>query len=313
MRILKYFVFFLLLVCVAASIFFGVAYLFPEKTTDTLLSLERQRSNLVRKEIILDDGDKYVFLEGGTGEALMLLHGFGANKDNFTRVARFLTPRYRVIIVDHVGFGESSHPKSADYSPTAQADRLRQLAKALGIGHLHLGGSSMGGHIALTWAAKYPTEILSLWLLSPGGVWSAPTAERQKIQQETGKNPLMASTADEFRALYGLVMNDPPYIPSPILNVFAKERIKNFTLEEKIFKQITADSVEERVKGLETPALIVWGERDRVLSKDSAGILHQLMPNSTVIIMPEIGHLPMVEAARRTARDYLQFRMDITL
>lgn len=308
MRVVKFLLF---LIVVMTSMFFGFTYLFPEKTAETLLSLERKRSNLVRKELTLEDGIKYVFLEGGQGEPLMLLHGFGANKDNFTRISRFLTSHYRVIVVDHVGFGESSHPKDGDYSPTAQVERLRRFSKALGIETLHLGGSSMGGQIAITWAALNPKEILSLWLISPAGVWSAPPSEREHVEKQTGKTPLMAQTKEEFKALYSFVMSDPPYIPTPIIEVFAKERIDNYTLEEKIFRQIKADSVEERVKGLDTPTLIVWGERDRVISKDSAGILHQLMPSSTVIIMPDIGHLPMIESVRKTALDYIQFRMDI--
>ena len=53
-----------------------------------------------------------------------LLHGFGADKDHFARVAHWLTPHYRVIVPDLIGFGESSHPFDADYSPAAQAERL---------------------------------------------------------------------------------------------------------------------------------------------------------------------------------------------
>ncbi len=84
----------------------------------------------------------------------MLLHGFGANKDHFTLVARFLTPRYSVIVPDHLGFGESAHPLAADYAPPTQAQRLRALAQALGIQSLHLGGNSMGGQIALTYVDR---------------------------------------------------------------------------------------------------------------------------------------------------------------
>jgi pimeloyl-ACP methyl ester carboxylesterase len=103
-------------------------------------------------------------------------------------------------------------------------------------------------------------------------------------------------------------MSDPPYIPRPMLDVLARARIKNFALEERIFKQIAADSVDERVKGLATPALIVWGEKDRAISVATAGILHGLMPRSQVIVMPGVGHLPMVERPRQSAEDYLRFR-----
>ena len=247
-------------------------------------------------------------MEGGKGEPLMLLHGFGANKDNFIRVARFLTPHYRVIIPDHIGFGESSHPQDADYSAGVQAVRIRTLAKALGITKLHIGGSSMGGQISLMYAALYPDEVRSLWLLDPAGIWSAPPSELREIIVKTGENPLMARNEDEFAKIFAFVMADPPFIPRPMLNVMAKERIRNYELEKRILKEIAADSVEKYVTGLKTPTLIVFGDKDRVINPATAEVLHKLMPRSEVIIMPGIGHVPMLEQPHKSAEDYLKFR-----
>lgn len=61
----------------------GFVYLAPEKATIFAINAERHLSGLLSKEIDLPDGLHYVYLEGGKGEPLMLLHGFGANKDNF--------------------------------------------------------------------------------------------------------------------------------------------------------------------------------------------------------------------------------------
>ncbi len=271
-------------------------------------SIERKRAGLVRKEIDLPDGTHYVYLEGGEGEPLMLLHGFGGNKDNFTRVACFLTSHYRVIVPDHIGFGESAHPQDADYSPMAQADRLHTLTQASGIQSVHVGGNSMGGQIAMTYAALYPDEVKSLWLLDPAGVWSAPESEVRKIIVETGRNPLIVRNEDEFAQLFAMVMNEPPFVPRPILNVMAKERIRNYALEERIFKQLVGDSVEERVRGMKTPTLIVWGDKDRLVNVATADFLHKLLPNSQVVIMSGVGHVPMLERPRQSAEDYLRFR-----
>jgi pimeloyl-ACP methyl ester carboxylesterase len=289
----------------------GFVYLLPETATRFAVNAERQRSGLVRKEIDLPDGLHFVYLDGGQGEPLMLLHGFGANKDNFVRVARFLTPHYRVIVPDEIGFGESAHPPQADYAPPAQAQRLRSLAQALGITRIHLGGSSMGGQIAMTYAVLHPTEVASLWLLDPGGIWSAPASELRKVIAETGQNRLMARTEDEFAQIFAFVMSDPPFIPRPMLDVMAQERIKNFSLEKRIFTQITADSLEGRVAGLRSPTLIVWGEEDRAIHVATAEVLHKLLPASQVIILPGIGHLPMLERPRQTANDYLRFRASL--
>ena len=296
----------LIIICILAGI--GFVYVAPEKVTALAIDLERKRAGLSRKEIDLPGGLHYVYLEGGQGEPLMLLHGFGANKDNFIRVARFLTPHYRIIIPDHLGFGESGHPQDADYRAGAQAARLRSLAQALGITRLHLGGSSMGGHISMMYASLYPAEVQSLWLLDTGGIWSAPPGELHKVIAATGKNPLMAKNEDDFARIFAFVMADPPFIPRPMLNVMAQERIRNYELEKRIFKELTTDSAEKYVTGLKIPSLIVWGDKDRAINVATAEILHKLMPHSRVIIMPGIGHLPMIEQSRKAAEDYLKFR-----
>jgi pimeloyl-ACP methyl ester carboxylesterase len=308
MRIIKV-VLALIIICILAGI--GFLYLAPEKATKLAINMERKRSGLTLKEINLPGELHYFYLEGGEGEPLVLLHGFGGDKDNFTRVARFLTPHFRVIIPDHIGFGESSHPQDADYSAGVQAARIRTLVKAMGITKLHIGGNSMGGQISMMYAALYPDEVKSLWLLDPGGIWSAPSNGLREMVVKTGVNPLLARNEDEFAKIFAFVMADPPFIPRPMLNVMAKERMRNYELEKRIFKDITGDSAEKYVTGLKTPTLIVFGEKDRVINPATAEVLHKLMPRSEVIIMKGLGHLPMIEQPRKSADDYLKFRASL--
>ncbi|HSG75510.1 MAG TPA: alpha/beta hydrolase [Burkholderiales bacterium] len=280
----------------------------PERAVRVALEYERRLAGLERRELTLANGLTYVYLEGGRGAPLLLLHGFGGNKDNFTRVAKYLTPRFRVIVPDHIGFGESSKPPQADYAPPAQAERLRAFARALGVSKLHLGGNSMGGHIALTYAALHPREVESLWLLSAAGVWSAPPSEVLRRVSETGENPMLVQDEDDFAHLVSLLTAKPLMIPRPFLDVVAQERVRNYALEARILKQLAADSVEERIRGLAVPSLVVWGQQDRVLHPGTAGILQMLLIKSDVVMMQGVGHVPMIEAPERAALDYLQFR-----
>jgi pimeloyl-ACP methyl ester carboxylesterase len=123
-----------------------------------------------------------------------------------------------------------------------------------------------------------------------------------------GQNTLLIKKEDDLVRLFKLAMSSPPYIPRPILNVLAKQRIKNYALEQHIFKEVMTDSVEQRVTGLATPALIVWGSEDRLLNVEASKILNKLMPRSQVIVMQHIGHLPMFENPKQSAQDYLKFR-----
>jgi len=298
------------LLVIAAVVFLIIAfvYLAPGVVTQFALNAERSRSGLVRKEIDLPNGLHYAYLEAGQGEPLMLLHGFGGNKDTFTRVSRFLKKHYRIIIPDIIGFGESAHPSQADYAPPAQVERLRALSQALGVENLHLGGNSMGAQIAMAYSALYPTEVKSLWLLSPAGVWSAPKSDVLKVITETGHNPLVARNVGEFKQVMALGMRKSPYIPKPMLSVLAQERIQNATLEERIFQQLLDYPVEKQVSGMETPTLIIFGDQDRVILAETAKVLGKLLRNSQTIIMHDVGHVSMFEKPRQCAKDYLAFR-----
>lgn len=308
MRFIKWLLACLALVAIGLMVFIQLA---PEVATQFAVNSERARAGLTKHSIQLDDGLTYVYLEGGSGEPLLLLHGFNANKDNFTRIAGKLTSTYHVIIPDLIGFGESSHPADADYRTDAQAQRLHQLLTKLNIKQVHIGGSSMGGAISVAYAALYGSEVDSVWLLDPGGVSSAPKTAIFDAFEKTGKFALIARSPEEYEMVYKLAMNNPPFVPKPMLHVFAKESIANADLEYKIIKQLLPDSIEERAKLVKVPTLIVWGDKDQMLNVEGAAILHKLIPQSQIVIMPNIGHLPMLEDVRQTAKDYLAFRASI--
>ncbi len=308
MRLIKWFIASLTLIVIGLIVF---VQLEPETATKFAVDSERSRAGLTKHSIQLDDGLTYVYLEGGSGEPLLLLHGFNANKDNFTRLAGKLTSKYHVIIPDQIGFGESSHPANADYRTDAQAQHLHQLLAKLNIKQIHLGGSSMGGAIAVAYAARYGAEVESVWLLDPGGVSSAPKMPMFAEFDKTGKFALIARNSEDYANIFKVAMNNPPYVPKPMLNVFAKESIANADLEYLIIKQLLPDSIEDRAKQIKAPTLIVWGDKDQVLNVKGAEILHQLIPQSQVIIMSNVGHLPMLEDVGQTAKDYLAFRARI--
>ncbi len=278
---------------------------------DSAYAMERSRANLARKELVLADGTRIAYLEGGTGAPLVLVHGFGADKDNFTRVSRWLTPHYRVIVPDLVGFGESTHRRDVDYHYAAQAERLHAFTQALGLARLDLGGNSMGGGISMSFAAQHPQEVASLWLIDCAGIAEAPPSELAKIIATTGTNPLMITRESDFPAFVKFVMSDPPWIPGSVMDVLARERIANQDLEREVFQQIATDSVSGAVKGLATPTLIVWGDEDRALSAGTVPVLKALLPNAQAIVMPHVGHAPMIERPQQTAEDYLCFRASL--
>ncbi len=119
----------------------------PHAARDAALHGARKLAGLTQKAVVLPDGTRMVYLTGGQGAPTLLLHGFGANKDSFTPIARYLTGTQQLIVPDLPGFGASSKSASASHAPLAQARRLHAFTQALGLSAFHLGGSSMAGRL----------------------------------------------------------------------------------------------------------------------------------------------------------------------
>ena len=281
-------------------------------TTQKLVQYERNKSDLDIKAFTLASGDKLVYAENDNvaGAPLLLIHGFGGNKDNFTRIANQLDG-YHLIIPDLLGFGSSSKPMAADYRADAQAERLHELLQTKGLAsNIHVAGNSMGGAISVAYAAKYPQDVKSLWLIDSAGFWSAGLPK--SLEGATlENNPLLINKTEDIYTLYDFVMYKPPYIPKSVKAVFAQERIANKELDAKILEQIVTDNVEERAKIIaeyDIPTLVVWGEEDKVIKPETTELIKEIIPQAEVIMMPNIGHVPMIEAVKQTAEDYKKFR-----
>ena len=276
----------------------------------------RARAGLVPSTTKLPDGRQLAYLDNGTdGDArpvLVALHGIGAHKDHWPRLAHRLAARVRVVAPDLPGFGESDRDPGADYSMGAQARAVVAFADALGLGRFHLAGSSMGGRIAAEVAARLPDRLLSLWLLAPAGAQGEQLSEMIETLQAGGELPLFSRTAEEYRASVDFTMSRPPDIPKPALRVLAAETARGYELNQQIFHLISAEyaaglSTEEVLDGVDVPTLITWGQDDRVLHASGAGTIAARMPDATVRTLPDTGHLPMMEDPDAAAADYLAF------
>jgi abhydrolase domain-containing protein 6 len=294
-------------------------YLVPAKSFATGLAMERNRAGLELKQVSVDGLD-VVYLEGGNPKdghvPLILVHGFGADKDNFTRVAAHLTAKYHVISLDLPGFGDSSKPAEAVYTVEAQAERLHAFTQALGVKRAHFGGSSMGGAIITAYALKYPDETASLWLLGPAGLSKAFDSELGKIIRETGKNSLLSQTPEEFPRVMEFVMSKPPFFPYSGKRVLGERAAADYPLHVRIFEQLNDPkqphpTLDGLIKDIQAPTLVVWGKEDRALNYEASAIYKAEMPKAQVIIMDGIGHLPMIEAPRQSAEDYKNFRANL--
>jgi len=272
-------------------------------------SSEHGRANLEIKTVPVGKFH-FTYLEGGTGEIVICIHGFAGEKDHWTRFSAFLTDRYHVIAPDLPGHGDNDRLPDENYSIRSQAQRIHEFAKALGLRKFHMIGSSMGGAIAADYASLYPEDVITLALFDSAGVKS-PEKSELTTELEKGNNPLLVSNVDDFNRLMAFTCVKPPYIPGFLKTYFAERAVQNRAFNEKIFADIggAAGNVEGRLPLIQAKTLILWGDTDRVIHVSSVKIFQAKIKNTSVVIMKDCGHGPMVERPEETAKHYLEFVM----
>jgi abhydrolase domain-containing protein 6 len=272
-----------------------------------LIGLERFTSGLNRRVVQVGD-HRIVYSEGGQGEPVVLLHGFGASADSGNRFAKQLTRRYQVIAPDQPGWGASTRIESASYGYPAQVERLHQFLSALGLKRVHLVGHSMGGFIASAYAARYPDEVITLGLIAPHGMTEPEPSELFRDVAK-GDNWLVATTRPEFDRLLNKVFAKRPYAPKAVLNYLADHAIRNSAQSAKIFAEMQTNNppLADRLANVTAPTWIVWGDQDRVLHVSSADLFRQGIKKSEVMIIPGSGHMPLVENAGACSKAWLAF------
>jgi abhydrolase domain-containing protein 6 len=272
-----------------------------------LIGLERFTSGLKRHVVQVGD-HRVVYSEGGHGEPVVLVHGFGASADSRNRFAKPLTRRYHVIAPDLPGWGASTRLQSASYGYPAQVERLHQFLSQLKLGRVHLVGHSMGGFISSAYAARYPDQVITLGLIAPHGM-AEPEPSELAQSVAKGDNWLVASSHQEFDRLLNNIFAKRPYTPKSVLRYLANHTIRNSAKSSQIFEEMQTNDplLAERLPKVLAPTLIIWGDQDRVLHVSSAELFRRGIKNSDVMLIPGSGHMPPVENARQCATAWLTF------
>ncbi|MBS7661188.1 alpha/beta fold hydrolase [Pseudomonas lalucatii] len=287
----------------------GVLYGFPATLLASMQWLEQRAAGLSHERVEVADLSIHYYRGGPRdGQTILMIHGFGADKDNWLRFARPLTERFQVIALDLPGFGDSSKP-NASYDVGTQAERVASFVQALDIDRLHLLGNSMGGHIAALYAARYPQRVSSLALFANAGI-DAPVKSELIARLESGAtNPLLVQKPADFERLLDFVFVEPPPLPAPLKRYLAERAVDNSTHHQQVFTQLIERYIplEPELPKIKAPTLLLWGARDRVLDVSSIEVMRPLLRRSSVVIMEDLGHAPMIERPQETAGHYLSF------
>ncbi len=274
------------------------------------LSMERGMAGMKPGSVTIGN-QTIVYLERpGTGETIVLLHGFGADKDNWPRFVRHLPKGYRVIALDLPGFGESSKLPDQTYTIGFITQGMAKAVDALKIGRFHLAGNSMGGYVTMLYSVEHPDRVISLCLLDTAGIASPEKSDRE-IALEQGKNVLVVERDMDFDTLMTYAFNKQPFLPWPARTVLAKRALEAGAFNRKIWTELGRQKASfdftPRLPEIKPPVLVIWGERDRITHVSAVKVLESGVPNVEAVILKDCGHMPMLERPKETAGYYVDF------
>lgn len=244
----------------------------------------------------------------GTGEPLLLIHGFPTASWDWAPLWPALVARYRVLTLDMIGFGFSAKPRDHDYTIRAQADLYTALLDRQLVTRYRVIAHDYGLTVAQELFARQgdaaqPT-ILSACLLN-GGLF--PETHHARLLQKllaTPLGPLVARLAsygafarnmraiwgttpvaeEELRAMWSLVTHDNGTQVFPkVIGYIAERRAHR---ERWVGALINA----------KFPIRLIDGLRDPISGPDMVARYRELMPNPDVVELPDVGHYPQVEA-----------------
>ena len=214
------------------------------------------------------------FLQKGTGQDLLLLHGYLSSKEAFARQIEYFSRFYRVTALDFIGFGKSA-PLQEGYSVGQYAEWLYGAMSRLQIKKTHVVAHSFGCRVAVKLASEQNSVFDKMVLTGPAGiVLKRGFSYRMKVKT------------------YRLVKR---FAPAFAEKRFGSAEYKTLSpIMKESYKKIVNEDLRECARKVENPVLILEGERDDVTTKAEADIYAAAFPNAKLRLVPG-GHFAFVD------------------
>ena len=255
-----------------------------------------------------------------TRPPILLIHGLGASWLTWQlNIQPLVEAGYTVIALDLPGHGDSAKPQGLDYHPEGGAELVHVFQQALGIPKAILVGNSAGGLIAALVALNHPDAVDRLVLAAPGGLGREVSWPLRLVSLPlVGELVYLLGLIDIYDVRKS-IFHRPPAVLDQLwpemqrINDLPGARqaaLRGIRSSINIFGQRRERMILSRLEALKTPVLAVWGQEDRIIPAYHASLVRERLPDSLVEIIPDCGHWPHMEQARRFNHLLIQFLAD---
>ncbi len=227
--------------------------------------------------------DKFKFVETGSGQPLVLLHGLFGALSNFKDLVDYFSSSYKVVVPMLPLFELDIFHTSVG----GLAKYVHRFMEARGYTNANLLGNSLGGHVALVYILKHPERTKTLTLTGSSGLF----------ESGMGDSYPKRGNKEYIRKKSELTFYDPAMATDELVNeVFeiTNNRIKVIKIIA-LAKSAIRNNLGTELNRIKQPTCLIWGKNDTVTPPFVAEEFHKLIPNSEVHFIDRCGHAPMME------------------
>ncbi len=235
---------------------------------------------------------------------MLFIHGLGGTWKNWLETMPAMARRRRAIALDLPGFGDSDMPREK-ITVSGYADCVEEVCRQLGLGEVDVVGNSLGGFVAAELALTRPGRVRRLVLVDAAGISSADlrrfpvrTLMRVAILQaswEAGQRAMLVRPRLRHLGFRAVVRHPTRLALDLIAHQANGPGEPGFALA---MDALLDYDLRDRLGEIACPTLIVQGEQDMLVPVADAWEFRRVIPRSRVRILPDTGHVPMLERPR---------------
>ena len=221
----------------------------------------------------------------GEGKPLLILHGWGSSSEKWQKIGELLAQKgMRVIIPDLPGFGKSEEPQKA-WNLDQYCDFVEEFIKVLNLDKFYLLGHSFGGELAVKYSLRFPEKINKLFLLDASCIRTRDP--KKKLLYIISKIFIIFSFSSFLRkAFYRFIVGKSDYL--------SVEGVMRDT-----YLKVIAEDLSGVLSQVQVSTTIIWGEKDNITPIKDAKLINSKIRNSSLKIIPNIGHSSHLEAPEK--------------
>jgi pimeloyl-ACP methyl ester carboxylesterase len=280
--------------------------------------LKEKHASVPSSYVSVDGMDVHYRDEGKVTDSIpiVLIHGTGSSLHTFNDWATQLSKDHRVVRMDLPAYGLTGPFPERDYSIEKYVIFIKHFLKELGIKKCILAGNSLGGNIAWNFTTVYPNLIEKLILIDASGMpnksESVPLAF--KLAQTPVIKNMFTFITPRFVAKKSIenVYADKNKVTKELVDRYFELTLREGNRQAFVDRfEIKRDTTSyNKIKSIKQRTLVLWGEQDKLIPASIAHRFHNELPNSTLVLLKGVGHVPMEESPVQSLESVLQFLKD---